>query len=372
MSIIYFDNAATTYKKPKEAIQKTLQFIRRGYGNPGRSGHSLSIKAAEIIYDTREAIADLLHYHKPENVVFYKNATEALNVAIKTCIPKGSHVLTSLMEHNSVLRPLYSMEQDGLITLSFFSHKGNIEENIKNLIKDDTKAIVCSLVSNVTGEEIDLSVLSKIKKEKQLILIVDASQMFAHKNIDLAQHEVDVLCTAGHKGAFGMQGVGFAVYNLNPKRTYIEGGSGVLSFSHEMPHSLPERMEAGTLSTPAIASLYYGLEYIRKIGIENIEQRLYSLDTLLVQELRTIKGLKMLSEGHHGIHSFILNEERSSVTANKLENYNIFVRSGFHCAPLIHQFYQTEETGAVRVSLSILNKEYEIYRLIKVLKKIKA
>ncbi len=369
MSIIYFDNAATTFKKPKEVLAKTIHYLKKGYGNAGRSGHYLSMQTAEMIYDTRDIISQILHYENPNRIVFYHNATEALNVAIKTCIPEGANVLTSYMEHNSVLRPLYSMEAERRISITFFSHKGNIEENIKNKLSDQTQAIVCSLVSNVTGEEIDLSILSKLKKEYNLILIVDASQMFCHKEINLKENEVDVLCTAGHKGAFSMQGVGFSVFNIDPSRTYIEGGSGLETFSHGMPSALPERMEAGTLSAPAIASLFFGLKYVQKIGMDKIERKLDYFDQLIDNELELLSDIHVLSKGKHGIHSFVFSNEMSSTTAKHLEKKGICVRSGYHCAPLIHKFYKTETTGAVRVSLSIMNTEKEIKRFLSELKK---
>ena len=184
MSYIYFDNAATTYKKPREALRRTLRFIRRGYGNAGRSGHKLSIYTAEEIFETRETICEFLSFEKVNGVVFSHNATHALNQAIKGLIPKGAHVLCSSMEHNSVLRPLFSMERNGEISLSFFSHIGDVEKNIREKLTPQTKAIVSSLASNVTGEEISLSMLSRLRKEKNLIVIVDASQLFAHKKID--------------------------------------------------------------------------------------------------------------------------------------------------------------------------------------------
>ena len=262
MSIIYLDNAATTFLKPKQALKKTIHFLRKGYGNAGRSGHLLSMNTAEMIYNTRAMVARQLNFSNPDGIVFYHNATEALNVAIKTCIPKGANVLTSYLEHNSVLRPLYSLQSAGEISISHFSHKGNVGANIENEIKANTKAIVCTLVSNVTGEEIDLSILSELKRKYNLTVIVDATQLFCHKKIDLTKNTVDILCSAGHKGAFGMQGVAFSAFNFTPEHTYLEGGSGSETFSREMPKTMPDKMEAGTLSAPAIVSLYYGLEVV--------------------------------------------------------------------------------------------------------------
>lgn len=370
MRIIYFDNAATTFKKPPVVLRKTLKYLKKGYGNAGRSGHFISIETAEIIYKTRERLSRILNYPSPDNIVFFHNVTQALNVAIKTCIPEGSHVITSHLEHNSVLRPLYSLQAEEKITLSFFSHKGDIEKNIEQLMRENTSAIVSTLVSNVTGEEIPLSVLTNIRKKHGILLIVDGSQMFAHKRIDLTENEVDVFCSAGHKGAFAMQGVGFGIFRIPPGKTLIEGGSGTDTFSHNMPRYLPERLEAGTLSAPAIASLFFGLEFIEEYGIGNIEKKLLFFDTLIDEGLKNNKKVRCLADGKHGIHSFVFNDEMSSATTRKLEQYNILVRGGYHCAPLAHEFYSTNNTGAVRLSLSVMNNEKEIIRFLSALKKI--
>ena len=372
MRIIYFDNAATTFQKPGIVLRQTLKFIREGYGNAGRSGHFLSMKTAELIYETREVVCRMLNFNAPDKVIFHHNATEALNVAIKACIPDNSHILTSNLEHNSVLRPLYSLSEKKGIKIGYFSHSGNLENNIVQQIRSDTKAIVCTLVSNVTGEEIDISVLSRIRKKYNLLLIVDASQMFAHKSIDLNQTPVDVLCSAGHKGAFGMQGVGFSVYNKAPDKTFIEGGSGVDSFLHTMPNKMPERLEAGTLSAPAIASLKYGLTFIEKYGIRNVEEKLAEFDFIANCEFAKRNHIISLANGKNGIHSFVFQNESSSQTARKLEKFNICVRSGFHCAPLTHKLYHTEQTGAIRMSFSIMNTKSEIRKFFQILDKIKA
>ena len=368
--MIYFDNAATTYRKPRYVLRKTLNFIRRGYGNAGRGGYSISLKTAEAIYETREAIARLLSAPSPNNVVFFHNATEALNIAIKTSIPKGTVVLTSFIEHNSVLRPLFALEDKGCIKLSYFSHRGDIEKNIREKIRPNS-VIVCSLVSNVSGEEIPISILSKIRKECNVPVIVDASQAFCHQNINLKENAVDIFCSAGHKGAMGMQGVAFSVYQSTPETTLLEGGSGVESFARGMPALLPERLEAGTLSAPAIASLKFGVEYIERYGIENIENKLCGFDEYINDELQGIPDIRLLAKGHCGIHSFVFNNQKSSITAQYLEKQGIMVRGGFHCAPLIHQFYNTEDTGAVRISLSIFNTVSEIRKFMRVLKKIR-
>lgn len=371
MRYLYFDNAATTLIKPREAIKKTLKFIQNGYANAGRSGHYLSMKTAEEIFESRQTVCNFLCFDRAQNVIFTQNATYALNQAIKGMIPNGAHVITSTMEHNSVLRPLYAMQQSGTITLSHFSHRGNIEQNIRDAVTKNTKAIVCSLTSNVTGESIPISLLSRLRRELSLLVIVDASQLFAHEKINLSQNPVDVFCSAGHKGAFGMQGVGFALYHSAPPRTIVEGGSGFDSFAEQMPESLPERLEAGTLSAAPIVSLKHGLSFIERIGIEAIEEKLQRLDRKLNEILESTSGIQRLCRGNHGIHSFIFLGKTSSECAAYLEKEGILTRSGFHCAPIIHKAFGTEDTGAVRISFSYFNSLDELDKLYKVLKRMR-
>lgn len=366
--MIYLDNAATTFPKPRSVI-KDLNFCLKKYcGNPGRSSHKLSVMSSEAIYSARESVASLLSTKAAENVVFTYNATYALNLGIKTMIPSGSHVLTSDIEHNSVIRPLEALKNKGKIEYTCFCSEGNIEENIKKSLKSNTKAIVTTIASNVFGRQISLKTLSKIAAEYNLILIVDASQAIGHEVINLCDTPCDLLCAPGHKALFGIQGCGFAVFKDSTLReSFIEGGSGSDSTNLEMPTLLPERYEAGTLATPAIVSLRSGVEFIKSVGIEAINSRLTSLTLDLRERLSQIKGITVYPAGC-GLLSFNLANAPSSYISSELDKHGICTRAGLHCAPSAHKLLGTLEQGAVRLSLSYFNTKGELdqfYRQIK-------
>ena len=368
--MIYLDNAATSFPKPRQVVNEVVRCITKYCGNPGRSSHRLALAAADKIFETRELIANFLGFDKCENVVLTPNATYALNLVIKGMINERCHCIVSDLEHNSVLRPLYkSIEKHGG-ELSVFDTEKPICEAILPLIRPDTKVLISTLCSNVTGKILDLNELSKISSRYGLSLILDGSQHLGHARIDLSGVHFSALCSAGHKSLFGIQGSAFTVINnAELFDTLTEGGSGVDSFSKEMPKLLPERYEAGTLSTPAIASLGAGIKFINEVGIDRIERRLHALTETLHGELMSVQWLDIYGIGN-GIASFNLRDLPSSYVASELDKYGIATRSGFHCAPLIHQRLGTVTRGAVRASLSYFNTEDDIYHLIKALKNI--
>lgn len=365
--MIYLDNAATSFPKPRCVIEALNKCVKEYCGNPGRSAHSLSLKSSEKIYETRAKIASYLNYSTPENVVFTLNASYALNLAIKTSVKENSHVLISDIEHNSVIRPLTALKKHG-VEYSVFSALQKDEKDIDCLIRDNTTCIVASLVSNVTGEENSLKQLYKLKQKYNLKLIVDASQSIGHKAIDLSMYPVDVLCAPSHKALFGIQGAGFCIFCDNTEReSFIEGGSGSESMNPLMPSALPEHFEAGTLPTPAIASLFAGLEFLEELGADEIERKLNSLTEEAKARLSSLSDVKILG-ANSGIISFTHEKLPPSIIAERLNSYGIAVRSGFHCAPLIHKRIGTESGGTVRVSFSYLNKTRELDKLYKCLK----
>lgn len=370
--MIYLDNAATSFPKPRCVIRDLNSCLKKYCGNPGRSSHKLSLQASEAIYAVREEIAEHLSISTPENVVFTLNATYALNLAIKTFINEKCHILTSDFEHNSVIRPLEALKRRIGIEYSSFSTDGDVEKSIKESIRADTKGIVASVASNVTGDSISLKILSKIAAEYNLFLIVDASQAIGHTKIDLKETPCDVLCAPAHKALFGIQGCGFAVFkDSTPRDSFIEGGSGSESVNPLMPVLLPERYEAGTLPTPAIVALGSGLKYIKDIGIENIEARLTMLTSELEARLAEIPDVKIYKSGT-GIVSFNVADYPSSLVAGWLDKNGICTRGGLHCAPSIHKKLGTLEQGAVRISLSYLNSKSDIdgfYRVMKCIRK---
>lgn len=368
--MIYFDNAATSFPKPKNVIKEVNNCITRYCGNPGRSAHRLSLAAADKIFETRIIISDFLGWNKCENVVFTPNATYALNLVIKGLITDKCHCIISDLEHNSVIRPLKKAMSKFGGELSVFDTDLPVAEAIEPLIKKDTFAIISTLCSNVTGKIVNFEDLSSVAKRHNLKLIIDASQYIGHMRLNLNNLYFTALCSAGHKSLFGIQGSAFAIINdYSLFDTLTEGGSGVDSFSEAMPLLLPERYEAGTLSTPAIASLNAGIEFLNKVGMDSVEQKLIYMTSVAIDELKSIPGISIYG-ANNGIISFNIKDYSSSYVSEFLDTQGFATRSGYHCAPLIHKKIGTLERGAVRMSLSYFNKESEIYALRKVLRNI--
>ncbi len=366
--MIYLDNAATTFPKPKTVADEVCKCISEYCGNPGRSSHTLSTKTAEKVYDTREKICEFLNFDRPENIVFTQNATMALNIAIKTAIIPGSHVLISDIEHNSVYRPIYKLAKQGKIEYDIFSSSDKLEENIKKLLKTNTKFIVSTLSSNVTGQKIPLKELSRLAKKYGLFLIIDASQLSGHTSINLAEHPCDILCTAGHKGLFGIQGSAFILFRKwLSGETFADGGSGIDSFDPEMPDYLPERYEAGTLSTPAIISLSAGIDFINNVGICAVEDKIKYLQSKYADILSSNKDI-ILYEYDNGVISFNFKCLSPELVSEELNRCGICTRAGFHCAPMAHKSLGTEKSGTVRISLSYFNAANECDLFYKALK----
>ena len=367
---LYFDNAATSFPKPPCVMQELMNCVSSYLGNPGRSSHKLSLRAAEEIYSVREEIASLIGVTTPESIVFTYNATHALNLAIKSFATDNCHVLTSDFEHNSVIRPLERVKETHGVYYSIFNTTGNILSNIEEQRKHNTKGIICSIASNVTGDNIPLKFLSKYAKDNGLFLIIDASQAIGHVEINLNETPCDALCAPGHKSLFGIQGCGFAYFKDNVRKNgLIEGGSGSDSASPIMPLLLPEGYEAGTPGTPAIVTLGAGVRYIRDVGINEIGKKLSLLTNRSIEILSSIPNVKLYKSGN-GIVSFNIGNISSSYITSELDKYGICARGGLHCAPSIHRKLGTLSQGAVRLSFSCLNDISELELLYKAVKEI--
>lgn len=368
--MIYFDNAATTFPKPRCVTKAVTECIKQYCGNPGRSSHSLSLRTSEKIFETRECVASFIGIENPENVVFTQNATHALNLAIKTTLKPDTHVLISDIEHNSVLRPVHALKEKLGISYSVFNSSGNIRESIISQITPKTKYIVSTLASNVLGREISLKELSDVSHEYGLSLIIDASQLIGHKKIDLKETPCDVLCAPSHKALFGIQGSGFCVFMDNlPRETVFEGGSGNDSINPLMPEFLPERFEAGTLSSPAIISLLAGIRYIEKTGIDEIEEKIFCMTEKLADVIGSVKNTVLYEYGN-GVISFNVANTPAEIISEELNKVGICTRSGLHCAPLAHKTIGTLDIGTVRLSISYLNTSKEIDEFYKRIKSI--
>ena len=367
--MIYFDNAATSWPKPQVVVDKTIEAVKHA-GNPGRGVHELAKWSSMKIYETREKIANLFNVNDALNVAFTLNATEALNAAINLV---HGDIITTAMEHNSVLRPCETRK--GLYRVIPADSKGNIDvNNIINKINSYTDAVVMTHASNVIGTIYDIRKVGLACREKGVLFIVDASQTAGIVPIDMKDMCIDILCFTGHKGLYGLQGTGGICVNSNIQLKPLKcGGTGSKSYDLNHPRNMPEVFEAGTLNTHGIASLGAGVDYINSIGIEKI----YKHEKLLVEEF--IKGLLKLdnviiygdlTSQRVGVVSLNIKDKDPSEICSILASQGICVRTGTHCAPLAHKSMGTQETGTIRFSFGVNNTIEEINTALGVLTKI--
>ena len=362
--MIYLDNAATTYPKPSPVLRALSRSVRREGGNPGRSSHALSLAAALAIDGAREELAALIDAPDPSHILFTLNATHAINLAIKSRVRRGAHILISDREHNAVYRPICRLAREGVADFDVFSTRGDVEKNILSLCRPNTDMLICNHVSNVDGKEAPIAKIGALCHRLGIYFIVDASQSLGHRPFSLATVQADAICAPGHKGLFGIQGAGLLwIKSGAGLSTLIEGGSGSGSLDPEMPLDLPERMEAGTLPTPAIAALGAGIRYVRNITPEAIEEKETALVHRLRERLEGLRGLHLFSAERGGILSMSATAITPDRMTELLDEREICVRGGLHCAPLAHAALGTQRTGTVRVSFSYHNTEADADRL---------
>ncbi len=360
MKQIYLDNAATSFPKP-DSVAWALSNAVKNLGNPGRGAHKISLKASDTVYECRETAADFFGAQS-ENVVFTKNATEALNYAIKGLIKKNSHVLIDSYAHNAALRPLVALANEGFCKYDVCNSGSPID--IINRIKSETSAIIITHASNICSYKCDLEKIGKICREYGLTFIVDASQSAGHYPINIEQMGITALCLPGHKGLFSPMGVGMLISAPGTVyRTILEGGAGINSLDKFMPDDLPERLEAGTIPVPAIAGLLEGIRFVKKIGIEEIRKREVSSAQKAVRLLSELYGIRFYGDTSGSVFSFNIDGIAPSYISNYLAERNICVRSGYHCAPLAHTTVGSIDSGSVRVSYSYFNRENDAEHL---------
>lgn len=366
--MIYLDNAATTMRKP-DGVTTAVVEAMNSMGNASRGAHGSSLSASRVVYNTRVKIAKLFHCSRADHVVFTMNATESLNIAIRGVIPAGSHVITTDLEHNSVLRPLYLMEREKGVKLSFVASdlQGNVKpEQFEQLITGETKAIVCTHASNLTGNVVDIEKVGQIAKKHGLIFIVDASQTAGALPIDMEQMGIDILCFTGHKGLMGPQGTGGLCIREGVEIDVFKcGGSGVHSYDKEQPKEYPTRLEAGTLNSHGIAGLSAAIDYLNEVGIDAVEEKEKMLAKRFFDGVSKIEGVKVYSDvnakQHTGVVTLNIRDYDSAMVADALsEDYEIATRAGAHCAPRMHQALHTTEQGAVRFSFGWFNTTEEV------------
>ena len=365
--MIYLDSSATSFLKPPQVAEAVFRSFNT-IGNAGRGAHAPTLNASRLIYDTREKLAALFGTPDPSRIAFTCNATEALNIAIHGAIHPGEHVITTACEHNSVLRPLYLKEKEGTeLTIIPADKKGRIRNDLlESSVKSNTSAIVLTHASNLSGNVTDLAFVSNFEKKHGLLLIVDASQTAGSLPINVVKMGIDILCFTGHKGLFGPQGTG-GLYvreglTLSPLKS---GGSGIHSFDRQHPTDMPTALEAGTLNGHGIAGLNAGLDYILSTGVKNIHAKEISLARRFVNGISDISDLKLYGDIDAPLRTPIIslnigNMSSASVSDILWEDYEICVRAGAHCAPLMHKTFGTEKQGAVRFSFSCFNTEAEI------------
>lgn len=369
--MIYLDNAATSYPKPAAVARELRRALTVYPGNPGRSGHTLSLAAAEHVYATRESLRSLLHAEDTTQIIFTQNATYAINLILRARLQAGAHVLISDMEHNAVYRPVRRLAENGEIRYSVFPHKGLTEAVLDGLLCRETAMLIATHVSNVNGVSLPVDLLARFCRAHGIYFVLDASQSLGHRPLDVQKLPCDALCAPGHKGLLGIQGVGVLyLRNGDGIKDVFQGGSGADSLSAAMPTYLPDRLEPGTLSTPAIGALGAAVDWLLRHGVENVAatERLFS--QTLQEGLKSLPDLLSYSDGESGIVAFRHTRIPSDRLAAALDTNGVYVRGGLHCAPLAHRTLGTLEGGLVRLSAGAFNTPRQAQKVVKIIGKI--
>lgn len=375
--MIYFDNAATTMRKPEAVVQAVTQALCR-LGNPGRGVHDAALDASRIIFDTRRLLAELFGADDPKQIAFTANSTESLNIAIKGILSPGDHVITTALEHNSVLRPLYELEEKGVaLTIIPSDPQGRIRyEAFEAAIRPNTRAIVCTHGSNLTGNLVDIRRVGRIARDHGLLFVVDASQTAGVFDIDVQDMHIDILCFTGHKGLLGPQGTGgLYVREGITVRPLLSGGSGVQTYSRTHPAQMPTALEAGTLNTHGLAGLRAAVSYLQETGLDAIRRTEQALMWEFYRQVRQIPGITVYGDFSQPercpIVTLNVRDYDSSEVSDALAiHYGIATRPGAHCAPLMHQALGTVEQGAVRFSFCHYNTMEEINTAVSALREL--
>lgn len=377
--MIYLDNAATTWPKPKSVKNAMMQALDKYGANPGRSGYNMSIDTSEQVFQCRENLAEMFHAESLEQVCFTMNCTYALNIALKGLLKYGDHVITSEFEHNAVARPLSALKDFGIIDFDIakiYEDDNRTIRSFESLIRNNTKAIVCTHVSNVFGVTLPIEKIGRLAKRYGIMFIVDAAQSAGIINIDIQKMNIDCLCMPGHKGLYGPMGTGILIVkNGESLSTIIEGGTGSVSESMIQPDFLPDRFESGTINVPSIIALNAGVNFVKNLGINKIYSHEMKLITRLYRGLRAIKGVNICSpEPVSGktapVLAFNIENMFSAEAGDLIGKRGIAVRSGYHCAPFAHKAMGTMETGAIRACPSAFTTQNDIDGLIKCVKDI--
>lgn len=380
-SIIYLDHAATSWPKPPEVMEAMKKAMDDAAANPGRGSHRMAVNASRVLYNTRRTLATLFSVNNPNDIVLTGNTTEALNLAIKGYLDEGDHVIATMIEHNSVRRPLEYLKRTKKICVDYIPVDSDGQLDLKEVEKkfnEKTRLIVCSHSSNLLGSILPIQKLGALAAQYGVVLLVDAAQSAGMLSIDVEDMNIGMLAFPGHKGLLGPQGTG-GLY-ISPKinvEPLLHGGTGSQSEAIEQPSVRPDRYEAGTPNTIGFAGLQAGVKKVLEWTPEQIYRHEWDLTQRMMEGLSSIRGLTILGPGlgepRTGIVSFVVEERASSEIAFILDReYGIAVRAGFHCTPLAHMAAGTENTGAVRASVGLWTSEKDVDIMVEAMAKIQA
>jgi cysteine desulfurase family protein len=371
--IINFDNAATTFPKPVSVANAVHEAVKRYGGNAGRGGHKLTMMTSEKVFDTRQTAADFFGA-ETENVVFTMNCTQALNYAIHGIIKPGEHIIISGIEHNSTSRPVYALAKKRKCTFSIAEVSSDPDQtvkNFKNLINRNTKAIICTIAGNVTGQIMPYKEIAKLCREHNLCFIADGAQACGILDIKMSDG-INILCTSGHKGLYGPTGTGILIsdrkFHIDP---IIQGGTGSSQFNLEHPDFLPDSLESGTANTIGVIALKHGIDFVKKMGTKKIYAH---EDKLCRKFISGLEGTKTIiyrnpDTQYVPIVSFNIPDYKPEETAEMLNNAGFCLRAGLHCSPLAHHSLGTTD-GTVRFAPSVFNTEQQVENLVKAVRKL--
>ena len=373
--MIYFDNGATTYPKPRSVLNAVNEAVSQYSFNSGRGGYKESLKAAEKIFSVREKIVDMFST-TPDNIIFTCNCTYALNMAIKGSVKKGDHIIISSLEHNSVSRVVQKLQDDGIAeydTAAFSYDDDETVNNFEKLIKSNTSLIICMHSSNVFGVVFPIERLGKLAKKHSIRFIVDGAQGAGSADINMKRDNIDILCCPGHKSLMGIMGSGFMALSDGVQLdTIIEGGTGSGSMSLRQPDFTPDRFEAGTLNNPGIISIGAGIDFINQTGMKKIYNHELAITQCLYEKLGENNRVILYTpypafNRSMPILAFNVENVPSEKTASYLAKHGISCRAGYHCSPLAHKHFGTIDTGAVRLSIGYFNTQSDCAKVIKVI-----
>lgn len=378
--MIYLDNAATTFPKPVQVRRAVNEAIANFGANPGRSGHTMALKASEEIYNCRSKIAKFFNEDNPENVIFTLNCTHAINLVLKGFLSPGDHVVVSDMEHNAVMRPLSALSAKGVEYTVAKVSDNNPDETLNNFreaLKPNTKLVVCIHVSNVWGIKLPVERITAMCHQYDIPVLIDVSQSAGTHSIDIAANKFDFVCMPGHKGLYGPMGTGVLITPHHEKlKTIIEGGTGSGSVSMEQPSTPPDKFESGTPNLSGIVGLSKGIDFVSSVSVKKILMNEMNLINHLYDRLQQNPKIELYTpkpdaDRFGAVLSFnVKGVDSENVAAYLNKNYGIAVRAGLHCAPAAHQHYGTLEQGAVRISPSYFTTSRDISALLQALLKI--